>query len=107
MKLIIILSLLAIFLLLLYLRLRPYIKLTRQMLGIMRGARGNMGQSEAAQPLRPEAAAAENKLIRCSACGTWIPASRAVKLRSSLAGYCSHACLETSAAGAVKRKTAG
>jgi hypothetical protein len=104
-KLIIILSLLAVFLLLLYLRLRPYIKITRQMMGIMRGARG-MAQSDVAQPLRPEATA-DTKLVRCSACSTWIPASRALKLRSSLASYCSHACLEASAAGHSKRKTAG
>ncbi|HEX7997976.1 MAG TPA: hypothetical protein VF528_06260 [Pyrinomonadaceae bacterium] len=105
MKLIIILSLLAIFLLLLFIRLRPYIRIARQMFGIMRGVRG-MSRSEVAQPLRAEAAAG-NKLVRCSACGTWIPASRVVKLRSSLANYCSHDCLEASVAGVNKRKTAG
>jgi hypothetical protein len=104
-KLIIILSLLVIFCSLLYFRLRPYIKIARQMFGLMRGAR-SMGQSETAQPLRPEAATS-NKLVRCDACGTWTPDSRAVRLRASRATYCSHTCLEASTTGSTKRKTAG
>jgi hypothetical protein len=107
-KLIIILSLFVIFFSLLYFRLRPYIKIARQMFGVMRGAQ-SMGQSQTApqqQPLRPEATTA-SRLIRCDACGTWTPASRAVKLRSSRSTYCSHACLEASTTGSSKRKTAG
>lgn len=105
MKLVIILSLLVIVLSLLYFRLRPYIKVARQIFGVMRGAR-SMGHNETAQqPLRPEATTA-NKLIRCDACGTWIPATRAVKLRSSRSTYCSHACLEAST-NESRRKTAG
>lgn len=108
MKLLIILVLLAVFAGLLYFRLRPYIKIARQMFGIARGVR-NMSRGEhASQPLRPEAAATSDHLLRCDACGTWTPASRAVKLRSSRTTYCSHACLEASAtAGSNKRKTAG
>jgi len=47
-----------------------------------------------------------DRLVRCNACATWIPASRAIKLRSSNAAYCSHACLELAAEGS-KRKAAG
>ena len=105
MKLLIVLIILVIFLALLYLRLRPYIKMARRMFGVVRDVRG-MSQNEAVQPLRSETVA-DNRLVRCAACGTWTPASRAVKLRSSSATYCSHTCLETSAAGSSKRKTAG
>lgn len=104
MKLFIILIIVVIFLALIYLRLRPYIKMARRMFGLVRDVRG-MGQNETIQPLRSETAA-DNKLVRCAACGTWTPATRAVKLRSSSSTYCSHTCLETSAAGSSKRKTA-
>jgi hypothetical protein len=104
-KLFIILILLAVFLGLLYFRLRPYIKMARRMLGIVRDVR-SVGRSEPAQPLRSETSA-DSKLVRCDSCNTWVPASRAVKLRSSRATYCSHACLEASAAESNKRRTAG
>ena len=105
MKLFIVLIIVFISLALLYLRLRPYIRMARRMFGVVRDVRG-MNQSETAQPLRSETVA-DNKLVRCNACGTWTPASRAFKLRSSSATYCSHTCLEASAAGSSKRKTAG
>lgn len=105
MKFVIILILLALFLGLLYFRLRPYIKMARRMLGIVRDVR-SVSRNEPAQPLRSEASEV-SKLVRCDSCNTWIPASRAVKLRSSLATYCSHTCLETSAAESNKRRTAG
>lgn len=104
MKLLIVLIILVIFLALLYLRLRPYIKMARRMFGIARDVRG-MSRNEPVQPLRAESVA-DNRLVRCNACGTWTPASRAVKLRSSSATYCSHECLEASAAASSKRKTA-
>jgi hypothetical protein len=105
-KVFIILSLLALFITLLYVRLRPYIRMARQMFGLARGVR-QMSRNEPTQTARAESAV-DNKLLRCDACGVWTPAARAVRLRSSLATYCSHACMETSAAaGSKKRKTAG
>lgn len=104
MKYFIILIILVVLLALIYLRLRPYIKMARRMFGLVRDVRG-MGQNETVQPLRSETLA-DNKLVRCDACGTWTPATRSVKLRSSSATYCSHTCLETSATGNSKRKTA-
>lgn len=106
MKLFIIIGLLALFITLLYFRLRPYLKMARRMFGIARDVR-HMSRSDPAQPLRSDTATS-SKLLRCAACGTWTPDSRAVKLRSSTATYCSHACMEASAAiGSSKRKTAG
>jgi hypothetical protein len=104
-KFFVILILLSLFITLLYFRLRPYIKMARRMFGIARDVR-QMSRNEPVQPLRSETAT-DNKLLRCAACGIWTPASRAIKLRSSPATYCSHACMEASAAGSSKRKTVG
>ena len=100
MKLLVIVGILAVIFLLIYLRLRPFIKMARQMFGVARDVRGAMRQEPAA------ASTTGDKLIRCDACGTWSPSSRAVRLRASNASYCSHACLESAAAGS-KRKAAG
>jgi len=48
----------------------------------------------------------QKKLIQCAACGTWIPADRAIGGRTGLASYCSTACLENSA-GKKEHKLAG
>jgi hypothetical protein len=46
------------------------------------------------------------RLVRCAACGTWMPASRAVRLHAG-ATYCSHSCLERAADSTQKaRKSA-
>ena len=81
-----------------YWRLRPYIRAARRFLGVVREV--NRVRTSAAQsdlPRRParEASNAE-RLVRCDACGTWLPASRAVSLRAG-STYCSHACLERAA----------
>lgn len=103
MKLLIIFGILAVIFLLVYLRLRPFIRMARQMFGVARDVRGAMRQEPAKSSARNSAA---DKLLRCDSCATWIPASRAVRLRSSNASYCSHACLEN-AAGESKRKAVG
>ena len=99
MKLLVIVGILAVIFLLIYLRLRPFIRMARQMFGVARDVRGAMRQEPAASSTTGD------KLIRCDACGTWSPSSRAVRLRASNASYCSHACLESAAAGS-KRKAA-
>ena len=93
------LALLALLLFILYWRLRPYIRGGRRLLGVVREV--NRMRTSAAQsdiPRRPArgAAAAGERLVRCAACGTWMPASRAVSLRAG-STYCSHACLERAA----------
>lgn len=103
MKLLIVFGILAVIFLLIYLRLRPFIKMARQMFGVARDVRGAMRQEPAASSARSSMG---DKLVRCDSCATWIPSSRAVRLRSASASYCSHACLESSAEGS-KRKAAG
>ena len=102
MKLLIILGIFAVIILLIYLRLRPYIRMAKQMFGVARDVR-RVARDDGTSSTRR--ASASDRLVRCDACQTWIPASRALKLRSSSAAYCSHACLETRAE-ASQRKAA-
>jgi hypothetical protein len=85
----------------LYWRLRPYIKTARRVLGFMREVK-RASVSDAA-PIQPQSPDTESRLVRCETCGTWTPASRAVKLRSN-ASYCSHTCLENATAGKARMK---
>jgi hypothetical protein len=101
-KLLIVLGIFAVITLLIYLRLRPYIRMARQMFGVARGVR--RGVRDDGTPSTRNSKAGD-RLVRCDACATWIPASRSLKLRSSSAAYCSHACLESKAEGS-KRKAA-
>jgi hypothetical protein len=103
-KLLIVLGAVAVIFLLIYLRLRPYIKMARQMFGVANNVRRVVREEPAQSQARGTGAG--DRLVRCDACSTWIPSSRAVKLRSSNASYCSHACLESAAEGS-KRKAAG
>lgn len=90
-KLLFVLSLLAIFGALVYWRLRPYLLMARRMLGLVRDVQ-RMSMTESGKP-QPHSEAGV-KLTRCAACGTWIPATRALKLRASAAAYCSTDCME-------------
>lgn len=106
MKYLLIVAVLGVIFVLLYMRLRPYINFARRILGVVREARGvNAGQPT------PSVARQSNKngerLVRCAVCGTWLPASRALTLRSASSSYCSHACMERSAGAASTRRAAG
>lgn len=86
-----------------YWRLRPYVRMARRALEVVRGF-GQLGDLDAAArgqavnaTPRPGAKAVNEKLVRCSACGTWTPATRALSLRNSPNVYCSTACLERAA----------
>jgi hypothetical protein len=93
-----------IFYALLYWRLRPYIATARRILGIVRDMR-RVGVNDPSDASRRGGEAGE-RLVRCDACGVWIPAARAIKLRSSNSSYCSHTCLENAAENS-RRRTAG
>jgi hypothetical protein len=107
-KYLLILALFAAAAFLVYWRLRPYIRGVRRFLGVLREVRRMRdGMPPAGFPqgqAGPEKGAGE-KLRRCAACGTWMPASRAVSLRGG-ATYCSHACLERAADAPRARKSA-
>jgi len=92
-----------------YLRLRPYIGFARRVLGVVREARGMSAGGSV--PGGAEAAgrkqAGGERLVRCASCGTWLPASRALKLRATSSDFCSHACMERSAGDSGTRRAAG
>jgi hypothetical protein len=101
-KYLFVLALFAVVVAFVYWRLRPYIRAARRILGAVRQAQeagARMGAAPPADLPRRErrAAAPGEKLVRCAACGTWMPAGRAVTLRATGVSYCSHACLERAA----------
>ncbi len=107
MKYLIILAVLVTLCTLLYVRLRPYIQVARRIFGVVRRTRSVAAgvESPAAVPAR-QANQSGERLVRCAACGTWLPASRALKLRSAASSsYCSHACVERSADGVSDQPT--
>jgi len=80
MKYVVIAALVSIIFVLVYSRIRPYLKLMQQVADSLNAP------PEQKTPSR-------NKLVRCDRCGTWIPADRSIKLGSGLATYCSAECL--------------
>lgn len=101
----IVLTVLIVFFGFVYWRLRPYIRLMRNILRTVRGT----GREELNAPDRFSSRArnvSSAKLVRCDSCGMWTAQTKAIQLRSSASFYCSHNCLEL-AADAVVHKTAG
>jgi late competence protein required for DNA uptake (superfamily II DNA/RNA helicase) len=80
MKYLIIAALVSIIFVLVYSRIRPYLKLIQQITNSLNAP---------PEPKTPS----RNKLVRCDRCGTWIPADRAMTLNSGLATYCSAECM--------------
>jgi hypothetical protein len=98
-KYLFVLSLIAIAAFAVYWRLRPFIRGVRRFLGVVREV-NRMSATRPQTNIPRESArtrAPSEKLVRCAACGTWIPAASAVALRATGATYCSHACLERAA----------
>jgi hypothetical protein len=100
-KLLLVLALIALLIWLLYRRLRPYLQVLRQVLSAIKGNINPGGASAGA--FGQGAGHADSRLVRCAACDTWIPFSRALNAGSN--SYCSKACLKQAPA-VKKRKTA-
>lgn len=97
MKYLLLLAVLAAVALLIYWRLRPYIHLARRAFGFVRDVRRiSRQETHGPAPRRAPAPSAE-RLVRCSSCGTWLPASRALAARSSAEFYCSTDCRASAA----------
>ena len=106
MKYLIVAAILGALLFLLYLRLRPYINAARRVLGVFREARSMSAGQQTADSMRQKKTGDE-RLVRCASCGTWLPASRALTLRSTSSTFCSHACMERSAGAETGQRAAG
>jgi len=98
-KYLFVLSLLALAAFAVYWRLRPYIRGVRRFLGVVREVnRMSATRPQTGVPREStQTRAPSERLVRCAACGTWIPAASAVALRATGATYCSHSCLERAA----------
>jgi len=98
-KYLFVLSLIALAAFAVYWRLRPYIRGVRRFLGVVREVnRMSATRPQTGVPREStQTRAPSERLVRCAACGTWIPAASAVALRATGATFCSHACLERAA----------
>src|SRR5688500_6691911 len=88
MKYLIIATLVGFVLALIYVRVRPYLKLIRKVTESLNSATDVRATRSATQ-----ATPWSNRLVRCERCGTWVPADRALKLNSGLATFCSPECM--------------
>jgi|SRR6185369_9208719 formylmethanofuran dehydrogenase subunit E len=100
MKYAIIAALVSIIFVLVYSRVRPYLKLIQKVMQSFQVVDINTSTT-ASRRKTPS----RNKLVRCDRCGTWIPAERAMSLNSGLATFCSAECMSQGAAS--QRKIAG
>src|SRR5215203_5539363 len=89
MKYLIIAGLVSVIFVLVYARVRPYLKLMQKVVQSFSVVTEINTSAAATQQKTPS----KNKLIRCDSCGTWIPAERAMTLNSGLATFCSAECM--------------
>ncbi|HEX7332558.1 MAG TPA: hypothetical protein VF290_13730 [Pyrinomonadaceae bacterium] len=99
MKYLIIAALVSIVFVLVYTRVRPYLKLIQKVVQSL-----NVVTDINTSTATRQKVASRNKLVRCDSCGTWIPAERALSLNSGLATFCSAECMSKPA---KERKLAG
>ncbi len=92
-KYLIIGSLLVLLVVVVYSRLHPYIKMLGKFVGTVRTIANAGSSASGSRPGR-----VDGKLVKCTSCGTWIPAGRAVGVKTNLT-FCSTECLEKSAEG--------
>lgn len=100
MKYLVIAALASIVFVLIYTRVRPYLKLLQKVMQSLNVVT-DINTSTASTQRTPS----RNKLVRCERCGTWIPAERALSLNSGLATFCSPECMAKEPA--KTRKIAG
>ena len=99
-KYLVIAALVSIIFVLIYTRVRPYLKLIQKIVQSLNVVT-DINTSVTSNQKTPS----RNKLIRCDRCGTWIPAERALNLNSGLATFCSTECVANN--GSKERKLAG
>lgn len=93
MKYLIIYFLVSVVLLILYHRLRPFLRAAQQTIGMIRDAQARTAKDGADKDNYASAKrGGHGKLIQCSCCGTWIIKARAISLNGMQA--CSQDCLK-------------
>ena len=99
-KFLIIAALVSIVFVLVYSRVRPYLKLFQKVVQSLNVA------ADVSATSATRKTPSKNKLVRCERCGTWVPAERAMNLNSGLATFCSPECM-TKEPASKERKIAG
>jgi len=100
-KYLIIAALVSIAFVIIYSRVRPYLKLIRKVVESL-----NVATEGTVTTANQQRSPSKNKLVRCDSCGTWIPAERALHLGSGLASFCSTECVSKNSES-KERKLAG
>ena len=101
MKYLIVAALVSVVFVIVYSRVRPYLKLMRKVIDTL-----NSATEATATTTGTQRTPSKNKLVRCDSCGTWIPAELAIHLGSGLASFCSSECLTKNSQG-QQQKLAG
>ncbi|HEY5075111.1 MAG TPA: hypothetical protein VII34_10480, partial [Pyrinomonadaceae bacterium] len=86
-KYLVVIGLVALLLLLLLRRLRPYLRVVQEFIKTLRNFQQASAKGANPRNQQPE------KLVCCETCSTWIPIGRALTAGSSAAVYCSTDCL--------------
>jgi len=94
MKYLVIAALVSIIFVLIYARVRPYLKLIQKVVQSL-----NVVTEINTSVVQPQKTPSRNKLIRCDRCGTWIPAERALSLNAGSGNFCSTECSQRKLAG--------
>lgn len=103
MKYLVVAALVALLLILVYSRVRPYLAFLQKIVGTLNAAADSAPSAKSA---RPSTIKAKTKLVRCDSCGTWVPSDRAIGARVGGSTYCSRECLEKPS-DSKERKMAG
>ena len=98
MKYLFIAALVGLVLALIFVRVRPYLRLFRE---IKTALNVDVNRADITAP-----SPRTNQLVRCEGCNTWIPADRALSFKSGLATFCSPECMAKTPAS-KPRKIAG
>ena len=103
-KYLVVASLLTLLLILIYSRVRPYLKFLKKILGSLNAVADS--QSAGYGSAKPSATRIDTKLVKCVSCGTWVPADRAIGFKAGSSIYCSRECTEKPSKG-KEQKIAG
>jgi hypothetical protein len=103
-RVLIIVLLITLLLVFLHRRLRPYLKLLQNVVSAIRSFR-QMGVNPDGGRFTRRNDKATEKLVRCAACGTWVPVGRALAGGRADAVFCSSQCLRDG--GTERRRASG
>jgi hypothetical protein len=97
-KYLILAAIIGLLLALLIRRLLPFLRVAQGFIKAIQQIRSGAATSETSFGRKPQS---QEKLLRCSVCGTWIPANRAIGGNSQV--YCSDRCSTQAGAKGIRR----